>query len=536
MAIAYEDIIASRPFKFIVGPERSPFTVHSAVLSHHSIPLNVMLNGQLKEAREGCAFLEDIDKSIFVRFTQYAYTGGYDTVNPGNMSESPPVTDTALDALAAHDPNFYQIEPPPMDDDAFDNWSYRSHHSKKKGKIHHDINTTPPSKKTQLWESFRKTSYGTSAYSFQARKNIKPCENYTEVFLCHARLYVFADRYDVEPLRQLTLHKLQRTLADFTLYDERTRDVVELVKYTYSNTAECHQLFKRTVDNDPILSPLYYSGTNFTCFIGSDAVYQRYNAIPSVTAFLNDPLAGRMGWLYSCVRGVHYTSTFTTSPTILRTFLNQSLAVANLTAGPVQTDGMPMAVAQFPNGTVYANSAPRLSEEGGLASTHPGPFQQPWVNVADLPFDGGVVHVMDDFFDFGTNVDLLAIGTEFNSELILDLNKTGELTPALSQEGTYFVASGSAYEKFKTLPDDQKQIIKGYTMIPGREVFSDSFLEGGNSVTTSNGQSLTLSIRDGQYYVNDCKIILANVFIVNGVVHLTDCYPVPPGSGIPTAF
>ena len=55
--------------------------------------------------------------------------------------------------------------------------------------------------------------------TFQPRKKRESCENYTEVFLCHTRLYIFANKYDVGPLKDLSLHKLQRTLTEFTWYD-----------------------------------------------------------------------------------------------------------------------------------------------------------------------------------------------------------------------------------------------------------------------------------------------------------------------------
>lgn len=59
-----------------------------------------------------------------------------------------------------------------------------------------------------------------------------------EVFLCHARLYKFVDNYDVGPLRDLSLHKLQRSLAEFTLYDQRVGEIVHLMRYSYSNTTD----------------------------------------------------------------------------------------------------------------------------------------------------------------------------------------------------------------------------------------------------------------------------------------------------------
>ena len=70
------------------------------------------------------------------------------------------------------------------------------------------------------------------------RGNKAPEEDYTEVFLGHARMYVFAEKYDIEPLKTLALLKLHRTLSIFTLFRERVGDIITLLKYVYANTAE----------------------------------------------------------------------------------------------------------------------------------------------------------------------------------------------------------------------------------------------------------------------------------------------------------
>lgn len=65
-----------------------------------------------------------------------------------------------------------------------------------------------------------------------------PQEDYTEVLLSHARLYVFAEKYDIQPLKKLSRQKLQHTLAIYTLYPERVGDITTLLKYVYANTSE----------------------------------------------------------------------------------------------------------------------------------------------------------------------------------------------------------------------------------------------------------------------------------------------------------
>ena len=74
------------------------------------------------------------------------------------------------------------------------------------------------------------------AKTHQPRPNENPAEDYTPVFLGHAKLYVFAEKYGIDPLKKLALHKLHGTLCQYTPYEARHIDVVELVRYVYDNT------------------------------------------------------------------------------------------------------------------------------------------------------------------------------------------------------------------------------------------------------------------------------------------------------------
>ena len=72
----------------------------------------------------------------------------------------------------------------------------------------------------------------------QPRRNQGEHEDYTEVFLSHAYLYVFADKYDIQPLKILALEELHATLNTFTLYPQRVKDIVALLHYVYANAPE----------------------------------------------------------------------------------------------------------------------------------------------------------------------------------------------------------------------------------------------------------------------------------------------------------
>ena len=73
------------------------------------------------------------------------------------------------------------------------------------------------SKKSNLWDKFKNRAQPISEPTSQVPENREPCENYTEVFLCHARLYAFTDEYDIAPLKCLSVHKLHQTLIELSL-------------------------------------------------------------------------------------------------------------------------------------------------------------------------------------------------------------------------------------------------------------------------------------------------------------------------------
>ncbi|OCL00104.1 uncharacterized protein K441DRAFT_537635, partial [Cenococcum geophilum 1.58] len=218
-------IITSTPFKFLVGHERKLLTVHAALIAHHSKPLGVLVRGPMLEANQGYAVLEDIEEGTFVRFSQYAYTGDYSTPGPETNN------DGAAGATANGATNGMTNG---MTNGATNGAGSDYDNAGAASATSQEYSETITA--TDLWGGSK--AYVTAAPAFKPRRNRDAAEDYTNVFLCHARLYVFAEKYDIAPLKRLALYKLQRTLVDFTLYSERVGDVVELLKYSYVNTAD----------------------------------------------------------------------------------------------------------------------------------------------------------------------------------------------------------------------------------------------------------------------------------------------------------
>jgi hypothetical protein len=91
------------------------------------------------------------------------------------------------------------------------------------------------SQKAALWDEFQRLGYPVPIANSTPRKNVEECEDDTNIFLGHARVYVFADKYDVAGLRTLALHKLHQTLKVLKPNNMQNVDIIDLVRYGYSN-------------------------------------------------------------------------------------------------------------------------------------------------------------------------------------------------------------------------------------------------------------------------------------------------------------
>lgn len=192
-------VIVSDTFKFPIGSDRKNFTVYRTPVARHLVPLEKLMNGKMSEAKEGRAYLKDVDEHTFVRFAEYVYTGSY----------QPATSKFETNTNAARFPYICNKV-----------WGAPK----------------PNSKKGKLWDAFENRKYE-CAFSLAPVINLQH-EDFTDVFLSHAQLYVFADRYDINRLKELCLCNLHGTLVQFTLYDKRVDDIIELIRYTYLNTAD----------------------------------------------------------------------------------------------------------------------------------------------------------------------------------------------------------------------------------------------------------------------------------------------------------
>ncbi|KAK0715480.1 hypothetical protein B0H67DRAFT_537892 [Lasiosphaeris hirsuta] len=203
----YESLMTSKPFKLVVGPDKKEFYMHSSLLSQQSEPLNVLVNGHMKEAAQQEVEWSDVDVGTFVRFCQWAYSGNYTDPHPVVIPDES--TDGQTVTIQVDDQSI--IEPFPT-----------MAKSKKKGK---KITTEPPG-------PFSLPEPNTSS------------EDYSGIMLCHAGLYVLGDRYNIALLRQLASYKLHVTLQHFVMHPVRLDAIPKLVNYVWNNTMSKDKLRK----------------------------------------------------------------------------------------------------------------------------------------------------------------------------------------------------------------------------------------------------------------------------------------------------
>lgn len=251
--------IASSPaIQFLIGKDNKPMMIHMALVVAQSPALRNLLVHPMSEGQTRTVVWDDIDEETFGLFAQFAYTGDY--TPPAHIIEELPVVRSRSSSprhgrvatTEPEEPGYakdYAVEVPveavPYDEqeEVFEeprrSLAYRK---KKKHRTYKRSSSSVSIPEPVVLSSprvrFEDLSYPllTRTINTSPRANESSNEDYSPVFLGHARLYVFAEKYDIEPLKAAALNKLHRTLSTFKLYEARYGDIVALISYTYDNT------------------------------------------------------------------------------------------------------------------------------------------------------------------------------------------------------------------------------------------------------------------------------------------------------------
>ncbi|MCJ1341642.1 hypothetical protein MMC09_006938 [Bachmanniomyces sp. S44760] len=216
----------------------------------------------------------------------------------------------------------------------------------------------------------------------------------------------------------------------------------------------------------------------------------------------NDTSAIQAILTYHVLNGTYPASSIKSMPAFVPTMLTMP-AYANVTGGQrveALLDGM--------NVTFFS-----------------GLLQNSTVTTADLNFTGGVIHIIDNVLTIPENISTTAIAAGLSSAAgaLTQTNLVSTLDSA--KDLTVFVPNNAALEAIgSALPNlttDQLAGILGYHVVNGTVGYS-STLTNGSMLTSMSGMNLTVTISNGSVFVNSAKVILPDVLVANGVVHVID--------------
>ena len=203
-------IVESPIFRFIVGKNKKPMTIHTALVAAQSSALRTLVSGAMNEAYTKTVIWDDVDEETFALFAEFVYIGDY---------SFPAYPNKNLDSTTVSSDDDDQAE------------------------IREVSQIAQPESASCNHAGF--------AHVRATRTTSKDC---SLPFLVHARLYVLADKYNITKLMFLTNEKLDAQLTKCIPVEVADYDqVMELVRYVYDNTPPSSSTSKRILLRQTVL-------------------------------------------------------------------------------------------------------------------------------------------------------------------------------------------------------------------------------------------------------------------------------------------
>lgn len=221
---------------------------------------------------------------------------------------------------------------------------------------------------------------------------------------------------------------------------------------------------------------------------------------------------------YHVVKGVVRSSAITQTAAFAPTLLDYSTPLqgggvvgSNVTGGQVIS-------AQVQNGSVILTT--------GLKATSK-------VVQADLAFTNGVVHVIDALLTIPRPISETVVAGNFSS--LATAATRANLIPTLdnTRDLTVFVPNNAAFQAIASVAANltvaELTAVLGYHVIAGTVAYSTTLKSG--AVRTLNGQNVNIRVEtNGTVFVNQARVITADILVANGVAHVIDSVLIPSAS------
>lgn len=141
-----------------------------------------------------------------------------------------------------------------------------------------------------------------------------------------------------------------------------------------------------------------------------------------------------------------------------------------------------------------------------------------------VTFSGGVVHIIDAVLIVPQNVSTTAV--EANLTALVGALTLADLAGTVDglSDVTIFAPESSAFDDIGNLlanltTEDLTSILT-YHVVNGTVGYS-TMLEN-TTLPTLNGEDITITIIDGDVFVNSARVVIPDVLVANGVVHVID--------------
>ncbi|KAJ6031977.1 hypothetical protein N7540_002709 [Penicillium herquei] len=208
----------------------------------------------------------DIDEDTFTRLCEFAYLRNYTPPSPSSFPPAEASESAAADKEPAREPvvkkrrvtasSQLETEPDPKRQEINirqNDQSPEYHHS--------DAPVPTPQPKTKLEVPSKKlrihtedlknvfskdlvvpnTRFGSLKRTYLPHSNSSASQDFRPVFLGQVRLYIQADKYCIDNLRNLVLYNIFQTLQTFKLFEMGLEWIAELVRFIYGNTRGDHE-------------------------------------------------------------------------------------------------------------------------------------------------------------------------------------------------------------------------------------------------------------------------------------------------------
>ena len=141
-----------------------------------------------------------------------------------------------------------------------------------------------------------------------------------------------------------------------------------------------------------------------------------------------------------------------------------------------------------------------------------------------MNFTGGVIHVIDNFLTIPQNISTTLDELDDTSALGA-IAKSGVASGPLPANLTAFIPNNAAFQAIGSalanVSMEQLQGILGYHIVPDAVVYSTMLANGMNLTTLTKG-TIHVTIDGDNVFVDSAKVVIPNVLIKEGVVHVID--------------